>query len=97
MTQLQAVNQGFIVNVLNTKVTLYFETIFTTTVSISTPIGIQILYGIFICLYAALWFSFVAWGFSRKIVLKWYQEHGHFIDWGMGCVLVLIAGRLIWI
>jgi len=95
MTTAQAIKQGFVVNVLNPKVTLFFVAIFTTTVSSKTSIGIQALYGVWICVYAALWFSLVAWSFSRQVILKWYQEHGHFIDWGMGCILVLIAARLI--
>ena len=95
ITKLQAVKQGFFVNVLNPKVTIFFVAIFTTTVSQNTAIGIQIFYGVWICIYAALWFSLVAWSFSRPLILNWYQSHGHYIDWGMGCVLVLVAVRLV--
>ena len=94
-TGFQAIKQGFIVNVLNPKVTLFFVALFTNIVSPDTPLLIQIGYGLWLSLYTMIWFSIVAWGFSRSIVLSWYQEHGHFIDWAMGIMLSVIAIRLV--
>ena len=90
-----AVKQGFIVNVLNPKVTLFFVALFTTIVSTKTPFWIQVLYAIWLSVYTMLWFVIVAWGFSRRSVLAWYQIHGHYVDWGMGVFLLLIAVRLL--
>ena len=92
---LQAVRQGFVVNVLNPKVTLFFVALFTNIVSPSTPLWIQVSYGLWLSFYTMLWFALVAWGFSRQVVLIWYRQHGHYFDWAMGCILLLIAARLI--
>jgi len=92
---LQAIRQGFVVNVLNPKVTLFFVALFTNIVSPSTPLWIQVGYGLWLSIYTMLWFALVAWGFSRKLVLIWYQQHGHYIDWAMGVVLLGISVRLI--
>lgn len=90
-----AIKQGFFVNVLNPKVTLFFIALFTNVVSLSTPLMTQIGYGLWLSIYTIFWFALVAWGFSRKPVLVWYQAHGHFFDWMMGIVLLLIAMKLI--
>lgn len=95
ITVTQAIKQGFVVNVLNPKVTLFFVALFTNIVSPSTPLSLQIAYGLWLSFYTMAWFSLVAWGFSRRLVLNWYQDHGHYIDWAMGAILVLIAIRLI--
>ncbi len=92
---MQAIRQGFFVNVLNPKVTLFFVALFTNIVSPSTPLWIQIGYGLWLSLYTMLWFALVAWSFSRKLVLNWYQQHGHYIDWAMGLILLIIAVRLV--
>ena len=95
LSPLQAIRQGFVVNVLNPKVTLFFVALFTNIVSPSTPLWIQVGYGLWLSIYTMLWFALVAWGFSRKLVLIWYQQHGHYIDWAMGVVLLGISVRLI--
>lgn len=92
---IHAVKQGFIVNVLNPKVTLFFVALFTTIVSPATPFWQQAFYAVWLSIYTMLWFALVAWGFSRKTVLVWYQAHGHYVDWMMGIFLILIAIRLI--
>jgi len=90
-----AIRQGFVVNVLNPKVTLFFVALFANIVSPSTPLWIQIGYGLWLSIYTMIWFAMVAWGFSRQLVLTWYQQHGHYIDWAMGVILVTISVRLV--
>jgi len=92
---LHGIKQGFIVNVLNPKVTIFFVALFTSVISPQTPIWLQLIYGLWLSLYTIAWFMFVAWGFSREWVLAWYRGNGHLIDWGMGVVLCLIAIRLL--
>lgn len=95
MTPWQAFRQGFLTNVFNPKVTVFFLVLFTNIVSPETPLWIQALYGVWLVLYTMLWFVLVAWIFSRKIVLAWYEAHGHYIDWTMGLFLTFIALKLV--
>ena len=95
LTLKQAFTQGFITNVFNPKVTIFFLVLFTTIVSPDTPIFVQSLYGLWLVIYTMLWFILVAWIFSRQSVLVWYQNHGHFMDWAMGAFLAFIAIKLV--
>ncbi|MDH5631237.1 MAG: LysE family transporter [Gammaproteobacteria bacterium] len=96
LTLFQSFRQGFLTNVFNPKVTIFFMVLFTSIVSQSTPILIQSLYGLWLVIYTMLWFMFVAWVFSREQVLVWYETHGHYIDWGMGVFLSYLAVSLFW-
>ena len=95
LKSMQAFRQGFLTNVFNPKATAFFLFLFTNLVSPDTPFRVQSLYGLWLVFYTMLWFSFVAWIFSRQQVLAWYETHGHYFDWAMGVVLVIIALRMI--
>lgn len=91
----QAFRQGFLTNVFNPKVTLFFLVLFTNIVSSTTPLWVQSIYGLWLVFYTMIWFMLVAWVFSRKAVLVWYETHGHYIDWGMGLFLSFIALKIL--
>ena len=95
LSDFHALKQGFFVNVLNPKVTVFFIALFTSIVSQNTSILVQSFYGLWLAFYTFVWFGLVAWWFSRRVVLAWYQQHGYIIDWLMGLVLVYIAVRLL--
>jgi len=95
LTAMQSFRQGFLTNVFNPKVTVFFLVLFTNIVSPETPLWVQSLYGLWLVLWTVLWFVLVAWIFSRQVVLSWYETHGHYIDWGMGAFLTLIALKLL--
>ena len=88
--------RGFLTNATNPKVTLFFLAIFTTIVSADTPLTIQALYGLWLCLSTALWFTFVAVMLSRPAVRKTFMRLGHWFERMMGGVLILFAIRLLW-
>lgn len=90
----QAFRQGFFTNVFNPKVTVFFLVLFTSIVSPDRPVWIQGLYGVWMIIYAILWFMLVAWFFSRQSILNWYQTSGHYIDWIVGGFFIFIALRL---
>jgi RhtB (resistance to homoserine/threonine) family protein len=87
---------GFLTNALNPKVTLFFLAIFTTLVSASTPIEVQIFYGVWMCFISAVWFALVSVLFSQQKVLQAFLPIGHWFERVMGVVFIGFAIRLFW-
>lgn len=94
-TPFKAFVTGFLTNATNPKATLFFLAIFTTLISATTPLQIQALYGVWMCLVNALWFVVVALFFSSAKVREVFLRMGHWFERTMGVVLILFAGRLI--
>lgn len=87
---------GFMTNLLNPKATMFFLAIFTAIVSIDTPLAVQSIYGIWIALTTALWFSLVSLFFSQQSVRAKFVSHGYIFERVMGVILLLFAARLGW-
>ena len=85
---------GFMTNLLNPKATIFFLAIFTTVVSIDTPMVVQSIYGIWLSLSTAIWFLVVSLFFSRHKVRSRFIRHGYLFERVMGVVLLLFAARL---
>lgn len=85
---------GFMTNLLNPKATMFFLAIFTTIVSINTPLAVQSIYGIWISLTTALWFLLVSLFFSQHRVRAKFVSHGYIFERVMGALLLLFAARL---
>ena len=85
---------GFMTNLLNPKATMFFLAIFTSIVSINTPLVVQSLYGIWISLTTALWFLLVSFFFSHHKVRAKFVRHGYIFERLMGTVLLLFAAKL---
>jgi RhtB (resistance to homoserine/threonine) family protein len=86
---------GFLTNATNPKATLFFLAIFTTIVSTTTPIRIQMLYGVWMCSVNAIWFILVSALFSSPKVREIFLRLGHWFERLMGLVLVVFASRLL--
>lgn len=93
--QKKAFMVGFMTNVLNPKATLFFLAIFTTVVSIDTPIAIQSIYGLWIIVTTIAWFCLVSFLFSQQLIRNQFIRHGHWFDRVMGGVLLLFAVKLV--
>ncbi|WP_445116812.1 LysE family translocator [Acinetobacter sp. WZC-1] len=91
----QAFMTGFLTNALNPKATIFFLAIFTTLVSPATPLKIQALYGLWMCMVNALWFILVSLLFSRLWVRQTFLKLGHCFESVMGLVLIAIACKLL--
>ncbi|PKH03519.1 lysine transporter LysE [Psychromonas sp. MB-3u-54] len=85
---------GFMTNLLNPKATLFFLAIFTAIVSTDTPIAVQSIYGLWIALTTALWFSLVSLFFSQQSVRTKFVRHGYIFERLMGGILLLFAAKL---
>ncbi|CAA0252522.1 LysE family translocator [Acinetobacter baumannii] len=92
----KAFTMGFLTNALNPKATIFFLAIFTTIVSTTTPMKVQVFYGIWMCMVNAIWFMVVSVLFAQPIVRKRFLEFGVYFERVMGVLLIGIALRLVW-
>jgi threonine/homoserine/homoserine lactone efflux protein len=78
---------GFITNVTNPKVTLFFLSLFTQVIDPGTPLSWQILYGIEMSLATIAWFVLVAIK-NRVVGIQHYAEKA------MGVILIALGIKL---
>jgi len=88
---------GFLTNATNPKATLFFLAVFTTIVSASTPLSIQVLYGTWMCFVSAIWFILVSLIFSSESMRQRFLRIGHWFERLMGLLLIAFSVRLFWI
>lgn len=88
ITDAMSFKMGFVNNALNPKATLFFLGLFTQLVSTTTPLSIQITYGVIVSTFCFVWFSLVAIFLNKspvkKIFLKWLK----YVEKLMGTVLL---------
>ena len=87
---------GFMTNATNPKATLFFLAIFTTVVSATTPLKIQVLYGVWMCLVNAGWFVLVSLLFARPGIRQKFLRLGGRLEAFMALVFLAFALRLLW-
>lgn len=93
----QSFRIGFLTNALNPKATLFFLALFTSIVSLTTPVAVQVGYGLWMMVVTALWFVLVAWLMVRPPVRAMFVRAGIWFDRVLGGLLWLVAVRLLWL
>lgn len=86
---------GFLTNVLNPKVALFFISLFALVVSPRTPKLIQAGYGLWMSLVTMAWFSLVAVLFTRERTRAAFLRRGPLIDRALGAVFLALAASLV--
>lgn len=94
LSNFDAMKLGFITNVLNPKTSLFFLSIFTQVVDPSTPIVVQLIYGLIISLAHILWFSSVSLFFSHPSFVEKFNHHKQLIEKAVGSVLILFGVKV---
>ncbi len=94
MTDIAAVRMGFLTNVTNPKVTLFFLALFTQVVDPTTPLAIQVLYGLEMSFATFLWFSFVAAILSHGSIKRRFVPIQHRVERVFGAVLIALGIRV---
>ena len=74
-------------NALNPKATLFFLGLFTQAIRPSTPLGVELLYGVEMVLATFGWFALIAVGFSHPLVVKRLAGVQHHVERVMGLAL----------
>jgi threonine/homoserine/homoserine lactone efflux protein len=85
---------GFLTNVFNPKVSLFFIAIFASLIDPATPKPLQAAYGLWMALTTMGWFSMVSFVFTREDVRRAFLRGGYWIDRAMGAVLLALAVAL---
>jgi hypothetical protein len=77
------------------KQQFFFLGIFTTVVNQNTPMQVQFLYGIWMCMVNAGWFILVAYLFTTKNIRNVFLKKKGLFEIFMGIVLIGLALRLL--
>ncbi len=85
---------GFLTNALNPKAVLFFLSIFTTLVSVETPLAVQTGYGLAMAGLLAAWFCLVAVGFTGHRARTVLARLGRAFNRLTGGALILMGLRL---
>ncbi|MCH7671159.1 MAG: LysE family transporter [Proteobacteria bacterium] len=88
---------GFLTNGLNPKATLFFLALFTVVISPSTPVFIQLIYGLYLACATFLWFALLSRVMGRPGVRETILRAGHWFERAMGTILILLAIQIAFI
>lgn len=84
----KAIQIGFLTNVLNPKVTLFFLSLFTLVISPQTPLTIKIVMGVEMVGVTILWFAFVAYLFSHHLIKSRVNKIQEYTGKFIGVILI---------
>lgn len=91
ISRFNAIKIGFITNILNPKVTLFFFSLFTQVISPNTPITIRIVYGLQMFILTLSWFTLVAIAISHPIIKNRFLSISHYVEKTMGAILIALG------
>lgn len=94
LTRSQAFKMGFLTNVLNPKVTLFFLSIFTLVIDNSTPFFVVLIISVIMILTALIWFIVVSIFFTQLRVQKGFLKYEKGINYVLGGFLVLLGIKI---
>lgn len=94
LSRLQAIKIGFITNILNPKVTLFFFSLFTQVISPTTPASLRALYGLQMFVFTLGWFSLLAVIISHPVIKNRFLSVSHYIEKTMGVILIALGVKV---
>ncbi|WP_026301355.1 LysE family translocator [Colwellia piezophila] len=86
---------GFLINALNVKATLFFVSLFSVVIAPETLLSIKIAYGAYLVAATAAWFCFLSCMLTQERVRFVLQRKGYILDRVMGVILLLLAIQLV--
>lgn len=97
LTRLQAFYQGILCNLLNPKAGLFFLGLFTLVIKPSTPLWQQGIYGVWMVLVTATWFSYVVYWITRSSTRQKIYRIQPLVIKILGGLLVLMGVVLLFV
>jgi threonine/homoserine/homoserine lactone efflux protein len=95
LSRKKAFFNGFLINALNVKATLFFVSLFSVVIAPETLLAIKIAYGAYLVLATAAWFCLLSCLLTHEKVRVILQRKGYLVDRIMGVILVCLAIQLI--
>lgn len=92
----KAITLGFLTNGLNIKATLFFLALFTSIISVQTPLWVKASYGVYLVVATFIWFAALSLLLGKTQLRYWLLRHGYWFDRAMGVVVLLLALHLSW-
>ena len=89
-----AIRTGFLTNLLNPKVTLFFLALFTQIIRPATPLPAQAFYGLTMVALEFGWFACVAVLISQRAVKDRFLPVAHWVERATGAVLIALGLRV---
>lgn len=94
LTRFASIRIGFLTNLLNPKVTLFFLALFTQIIQPTTPLFIQAIYGLTMVALEFVWFALVAIVISQRSIKNRFLAISHWIERITGAILIALGLRL---
>jgi RhtB (resistance to homoserine/threonine) family protein len=94
LTRFASIRIGFLTNLLNPKVTLFFLALFTQIIQPTTPPVTQAVYGLTMVALEFVWFALVAIAISQRSIKNRFLTISHWIERITGAVLIALGLRL---
>lgn len=95
LSAIRAFCVGFLTNGLNPKATLFFLALFTVVIDPSTPVIIQIVYGLYLAVATFLWFTLLSLVLGISRVRDLILRMGMWLERAMGAILILISLQIV--
>jgi RhtB (resistance to homoserine/threonine) family protein len=86
-----AIRMGFLTNVFNPKVTMFFFALFTQVINPQTPLSVQILYGLEMSVMTFIWFATVAVILSNQHIKKRFHSIHYHLEKVFGVILIALG------
>lgn len=92
----RSIGLGFLTNGLNMKATMFFLALFTSVISIQTPLVVKSAYGAYLAVATFIWFASLSLLLGKTRLRYWLLRYGYWFDRAMGLIVLLLATHLIW-
>ncbi|PID30577.1 hypothetical protein CSA80_01070 [Candidatus Saccharibacteria bacterium] len=94
LSALASLRLGFFTNVFNPKATLFFLALFTQIIDSTTPLWVQIIYGVEMSLATAAWFSVVVLLLTQNHVKRGFRRIQHRAEQVFGGLLIALGVKI---
>lgn len=95
ISKLSAIRIGFITNATNPKATLFFLSLFTIVINPTAPLSVKLFMGIEMSIVTAIWFAFVAYLVSHRLVKSKLNKIQGFAEKFIGVVLIALGIKVV--